>query len=99
MVDVLGGSGGGARAGSAWTHPACIDTWVLVRHDPCMGTMADADLLDYAADTAVDAAYFDRKYGAPSPAWLAEACEEWGRLKSRLARIEREMDRRGLALA
>lgn len=64
-----------------------------------MHTMTDADLLAYAADAAMDAAYFDRRHGQPSPAWIAETCEAWQRLTARLARIEREMDRRGLVLA
>ena len=63
--------------------------------------MTDADLLAYHADTAVDEAWFVGRYGTPStPArpWIAETDEAWARLGSRISRIEREMDRRGIEM-
>ncbi|ROR97813.1 hypothetical protein EDD28_2422 [Salana multivorans] len=61
--------------------------------------MTDNELLTYAADTAVDEAWFLGRHGTPAASWIAETCEAWTRLKARAARIEREMHRRGLVLA
>ena len=61
--------------------------------------LTDAELIEYYADAIAAESWFVGRHGAPSPAWIAETCEGWSRIKRSLATAEREMARRGMEVA